>query len=146
MNSDTDSDSMTAINFSDCSEPESFIDFSECSDAVSLISFSDCSEATTYTVIQTVYTCDGDWWHVVCMWGEPCSVLIVLIFLCVRACVCAQQLTIDEVVTPLAAGSSNCIGTKIDISVHCDGHFICTFYSHQQTQLIPVLHLAVAVS
>ena len=50
---------MTAINFSDCSEPESFIDFSECSDAVSLISISDCSEATTYTVIQTVYTCDS---------------------------------------------------------------------------------------
>ena len=66
-----------------------------------------------------------DWWHVACMWGEPFSVfsLIVLIFLCVRA----QQPTIDEVVTPLAAWSSNCIGTIIDISVHCDGHFICTF-------------------
>ena len=62
VKSDTDSDSMTAINFSDCSEPESFIDFSEYSDAVTLISFSDCSEATTYTVIQMVYyvnTCDN---------------------------------------------------------------------------------------
>ena len=30
-----------------------------------------------------------DWWHVVCMWGEPCSVfsLIVLIF---YACACVR--------------------------------------------------------
>ena len=68
------------------------------------------------------------------------------LFMRARACVRAQQLTIDEVGTPLAAGSSNCIGTKLSISVHCDGHFICTFYSHQLTPFIPVLQLAVAVS